>query len=397
MSSARRSRPDPTPTDLQRRALAAYELGGVSAEGARSAALAVIAEATADPVAHVVALRALALATRRIEGAREALRIIRDAIALATAHGLAKHLAECRMTYAAILADTGRIDAALKQCDAARPQLRGTEGGRLLAQRALILSRASRTEEALADYSRALPLLRAAGDTIFQVNLLMNRANVFAYIGRINAAERDLVDAIALANTRGLRDYAAQAAENLGFIMTRKGDVPAALRLFGEAIDHHDGYLRFTAIHDRAEALLAVGLAEEASRSLHAAIDAVAAAGFAVDVAEWQLMAAQASLASGDAQTAISYARKARTEFRKQGRPRWALLAQHLEIRARWTEGERTARLATAARDAHAKLAAAGWQVVRVWEHESLDAAIAAVVAALNGRLTGRAAPDSTG
>jgi DNA mismatch endonuclease, patch repair protein len=48
-------------------------------------------------------------------------------------------------------------------------------------------------------------------------------------------------------------------------------------------------------------------------------------------------------------------------------------------------------------RAADAALAAAGWQVVRVWEHESLDAAIAAVVAALNGRLTGRAAPDSTG
>ena len=48
-------------------------------------------------------------------------------------------------------------------------------------------------------------------------------------------------------------------------------------------------------------------------------------------------------------------------------------------------------------RAADAALAAAGWQVVRVWEHEPLDAAIAAVVAALDGTLTGRAAPDSTG
>jgi len=48
-------------------------------------------------------------------------------------------------------------------------------------------------------------------------------------------------------------------------------------------------------------------------------------------------------------------------------------------------------------RAADAALAAAGWQVVRVWEHEPLDAAIAAVVAALGGRLTGREAPDSTG
>jgi DNA mismatch endonuclease (patch repair protein) len=48
-------------------------------------------------------------------------------------------------------------------------------------------------------------------------------------------------------------------------------------------------------------------------------------------------------------------------------------------------------------RAADAALAAAGWRVVRVWEHEPLDAAIAAVVAALGGRLAGREAPDSTG
>jgi len=37
-------------------------------------------------------------------------------------------------------------------------------------------------------------------------------------------------------------------------------------------------------------------------------------------------------------------------------------------------------------RAADAALAAAGWRVVRVWEHESLDAAIAAVVAALTAQ-----------
>jgi DNA mismatch endonuclease (patch repair protein) len=36
-------------------------------------------------------------------------------------------------------------------------------------------------------------------------------------------------------------------------------------------------------------------------------------------------------------------------------------------------------------RAADAALAAAGWQVVRVWEHEPLDEAISAVVAALGG------------
>jgi DNA mismatch endonuclease (patch repair protein) len=48
-------------------------------------------------------------------------------------------------------------------------------------------------------------------------------------------------------------------------------------------------------------------------------------------------------------------------------------------------------------RAADAALAAAGWQVVRVWEHEPLEAAIAAVVAALGGTLTSREAPDAAG
>ena len=36
-------------------------------------------------------------------------------------------------------------------------------------------------------------------------------------------------------------------------------------------------------------------------------------------------------------------------------------------------------------RAADAALAAAGWSVVRVWEHESIEAAVAAVIAALGG------------
>ncbi len=48
-------------------------------------------------------------------------------------------------------------------------------------------------------------------------------------------------------------------------------------------------------------------------------------------------------------------------------------------------------------RAADAALAAAGWSVVRVWEHEPLDAAIAAVVAVLGGRLARSEAPDSSG
>jgi DNA mismatch endonuclease, patch repair protein len=49
-----------------------------------------------------------------------------------------------------------------------------------------------------------------------------------------------------------------------------------------------------------------------------------------------------------------------------------------------WYWGPKLTRNVERDRTADAALLAAGWQVVRVWEHEPLDAAVAAVIAALN-------------
>jgi CHAT domain-containing protein len=350
-------------TDLQRRAEAAYALRTVAPEQARSAALAVIAEAGTDAAASVLAHRALGLALRHLVGPTSGLPVLRDAVRLADKHGLVRAAAEARVTHAAVLADLGRIDAALAECDRAATVLRGGDAGPLFAQRALILSRAGRNEEALADYGRALPLLRATRNISFQGLVYLNRANVLAYLGRVNAAERDLRTGMTLAHAHGMHELLSQLSGNLGFILVRKGNIPGALRVFGEALNQPTGYIRFGATYDRAEALLRVGLATEARESLESLIDEVAAAGFVVDLAEWHLMLAHAALAEGDSASALSFAGTASGEFRKQGRPRWALLARHLQVRARWASGERTTQLATAARDAHAKLATAGWQV----------------------------------
>lgn len=363
-ASSDRTQPDAQPgTKLLRRAEGAYALRTVAPEQARAEALAVIAEGDDDPVATVIAQRTLALALRHLVGPTAGVHVVREAIRLATQHGLHRPAAEARVTYAAILADLGRIDAALVECDRAAAVLRGNDAGPLFAQRALILSRAGRNEEALSDYSKALPLLRATRDTAFQVLAYMNRANVLTYIGRITAAERDLRTGIALAQAHEMRAVLAMLSANLGFVMTRKGNIPLALRHFEDSLRGPQGYVLWGAVYDRAEALLGVGLANEARESLEAHIGDVADAGFAVDIAEWHLMLAHAALTGDDPEAAHSFARKAFGEFTKQSRPRWALLARQLEIRARWASGERTAKLATGARDTHAKLAAAGWQV----------------------------------
>ena len=242
------------------------------------------------------------------------------------------------------------------------PFSKGKDAGPLLAQRALILARAGRSEEA----GRARPSTAAttpAHDVRFQCLLFMNRSNLLAYLGRLPAAERDLRNGIELAKTHGLQEEVVALSENLGFLKSRGGDIPAALRLFAEALEGAGKAPRPAATHDRAEALLIAGMPGEARESLEKRVDDVERAGFAVDLAEWHLLLAQAALMEGEAEVARASAQRALTEFRAQGRARWALLAQQLVIRARWASGERTTALSRAARDAHARLWTAGWQV----------------------------------
>jgi tetratricopeptide (TPR) repeat protein len=354
---------EPAPTELQRRAEAVYAQLWVAPEKAKTAAQAVIAEATSDPSAQVMAMRALALAVRQSAGPTVSINVLRQAVRLGERRQLGRCLAEARMTYAALLADVGKIPAALSECERAAAVLRGRDAGPLFAQRALILARAGRSEDALADFAKALPLLRARHDVQFQCLLFMNRSNLLAYLGRLAAAERDLRSGIELATAHGLHDQVGLLSENLGFVKARGGDIPAALQLFAQALEGAEKAPAFAATHDRAEALLNAGMPGEARQSLERHIDEVAQAGFAVDLAEWHLLLAQAALMEGEADLARSAAQRALTEFKRQGRARWALLAQQLVIRARWASGERTMALSRAARDAHAKLWTAGWQV----------------------------------
>ncbi|HZV27179.1 MAG TPA: CHAT domain-containing tetratricopeptide repeat protein [Acidothermaceae bacterium] len=350
-------------TQLQRRAEAVYAQVPVAPARAEATARRLIGEAKCDPTAQVMAMRALALTVRLSAGPNESIKILREAVRLGERRHLGRCLAEARMTYAALLADVGRISTALAECDRAAEVLKGKDAGPLLAQRALILARAGRSEEAMSNFARALPLLRAANDIHFQCLLYINRSNLLAYLGRLGAAERDLQSGIALARTHGLHDRVVVLSANLGFLKVRGGDIPAALRLFAEALEGAGNAPRLVATHDRAEALLVAGMPGEARESLEQRVDDVERAGFAVDLAEWHLLLAQAALMEGEAEVARASAERARTEFRAQGRARWALLAQQLVIRARWASGERTTALSRAARDAYAKLWTAGWQV----------------------------------
>ncbi len=353
----------PADPELLRQAQATYRLCASAPQEAHDKALDIASRADGNPLARIAAMRTMGRALRILEGPTAAARVLREAIALGERLGLAEPLAEARITYAANLADLGRVDEALAECDKAAAVLRGADAGPLLAQKALVLCRAGRTDEAFVLFARALHLLRVRNDVDFQCLVRMNRANLHAYLGRLGEAERDLRTGLALAEKYSLRHIGQQIAGNLGFIALRRGDIPTALRLLDEAVRGAPQYMRFTLTRDRAETLLMCGLAEEARSCLEEVIGDVGKAGFAVDIAEWHMLLAHAALIEGDATAAYAFARQATSEFRQQKRAGWAKLSRHLEIRARWTGGERTAVLARAARNAATELTTAGWQV----------------------------------
>src|SRR5439155_4000216 len=109
------------------------------------------------------------------------------------------------------------------------PDLRGVDRARARAQRAAILQLLGRLDEALADYSAALPQLRAAGDWMWVWRALSNRGVVRGHRLELAAAEADLREAAALAQRQEMPLPAAYARQNLGWIATLAGDVPAAL------------------------------------------------------------------------------------------------------------------------------------------------------------------------
>ena len=269
------------------------------------------------------------------------------------------------MSLVVALADAGRTADALDEAERARPLLKGADLSRLLAQRALVLQRIGRYEDALACYRQSLPGLRRDGDSLWEARLLGNRGPMRAYLGDHRGAVNDLKRCAAVAEANGLWNQLARAWQNLGFAMSLVGDVPAALELLDNAaeVGQQRGFDDSSLVLDRAEALLAAGLGSEAADWASTALLGLDERGLAYDAAEARLLFARAALSAGRPQDARAAAERAATEFAQQRRPAWTRLARQVSVLARWDAGERGAALTRAARITADDCAAAGWTV----------------------------------
>ncbi len=360
--------PDPAVRRLTD-ALALLEEVTRNPRGARDRALALI-EAVPHDEAACVALRALGLANTWLGDLPAARSALRRAVALGERRGYLLRTGQARTSLLVSLAEAGNIQAALAEATLAEAAFAALPDGRLEQARlqvnlGLVLHRKGRTTEALACFDAAEPVLRERGDAHWEALMLNLRGILLAYRGNHTETTRDLTRAAQLASDNGFEALHHRALCNLGFAALRAGDLPRALRVLDEArlVGEQLGRPINSVLSDRADTLLAAGLAHEARQYAEQAAQGHERNGFVLNAAEARLSAANAALAAGDASAAADYAHKARVAFTRQRRPGWAAEARFVEQAARFAAGERSVRLLRDLVRNAAQLEQAGWLV----------------------------------
>jgi CHAT domain-containing protein/tetratricopeptide (TPR) repeat protein len=330
-----------------------------------AAAVAAQARAAHDVAAAAIAERARGLAALHIANAGTAMRHLRAAIALGRRAGSPSLAAEARMTLAYVLNGRGRSRQAIREINAAIVDLDGVERARAEAQRGTILAFLGQADEALASFRRALPVLRRAGDHVWVQRVLSNRAVIYGYQNELTAAVRDLREAEGLCDQHGLGLSAGFVRQNLGWIETLRGDVPAALSHLDmaeqrfRALGSRLGFI----LADRSELLLSVRLLSEARQTGEQAVRQIEREGQQIVLPEARLILARAAALDGDSAYAVDQARRAVSEFARQQRPHWAALARFVLLSSRLSENRPPRDIVRQFEQAADALTATGWTV----------------------------------
>lgn len=342
------------------------------------------ARTTGDHCAESMAERALGLVARERHDVDLSAAHLRRAVRIAERRGFPVAAGEARMSLIGTLVMRGDLRGALREADRAAAVLSGVELARLDVQRASVLFTQGRLDEALAGFTRALPRLSRAGDTLWMARLHNNRGLVHLQRGALAAAEADHRRAEQLHLELGQHRSVAHARQNLGLVASRRGDVPQALAAFDQVQAYFDslGTTDASSIDMRCLTLLGARLVSEARDCAETAVAMLTREGRDGYAAMAHLRLAEAALLQGDLVRAATAADDARRAFTHQDRPAFAARARGLALRAAWLGGERSPALLRSARSTAEALADAGFAV------ESLDAELLVVRLALDlGRL----------
>ncbi len=244
----------------------------------------------------------------------------------------------------------GRTEYGLRLLDRAEALVAADERGILLIQRGLLFMRRWREGEALRMFDDAIVLLQGnPAETANLAAALLNRSFVHLNAGNVRQARPDLVWCSRVAAEGEHPLIAAKALHNLGYCDLLAGDIPAALQLFDEAANAYQlsasGNLPVLAM-DRARALLAIGLADDAASELDSAMASFRRQRLDYDLAEAELARAEAALAAGEPAAARRWAAAAKRRFARHGNDACACLAELTQLRARANSRGRPASIA---------------------------------------------------
>lgn len=268
------------------------------------------------------------------------------------------------ITLSFCVAETGSLDDGLEQLARAGQQvatvpddeLRSELSGIVHTNRGVLLCRVGRLEEGIDHLELGISfkerrLAEATGDRAALAESLVialsNRGNAYGEIHRIDLATSDLNRSIDLATEHDLPIRAAIATHALGNVHQRGGDIPAALRSYkvaDKAFQELEPGLLLRLRIDQAEAMISVGLADEAARHLDEVLPELRKQRIGQDIAEAELFRAAAALLDDDEATAKRMANSAQRKLIRRGSPAWAAVAALIALRVdvlRALEGRR--------------------------------------------------------
>ena len=247
--------------------------------------------------------------------------------------------------------ERGHLRRGFRLLDEAEPLLPAHLRGILYGQRALLCRRSGRYDDAFAQYDAAVTELTNLGSPLDLVKVLSNRSLLYLDVGRVGPARADLTRAARIAERNGIVLQSAIITLNLGCLDVLAGDLPSALRAFTIARRGYEvvapGRLANLAF-ERAKALLAAGLVDEADAELATAIDRASEQQLSNTVVEALLSRAEAALLGDRPEVAVTWARQARSLLLGRGNARRAASAALLQLRAEQAAGTTTVTAASA-------------------------------------------------
>jgi CHAT domain-containing protein len=378
--------------DLLSEARAAFELATIDPPRARQMAegLQPRAQEIGDWATVSVCFHAIGVAAKLQSDLAGSQTALTSAIRAARRAGSAELTAEARVSMAGTLILSGRTTQALRVITSAVADLDGVAAAKARTQQAAILQLAGRDDRALAVLRLALPVLRRSGEADWTARALSNRSLLHITRRSFRLAEADLLAAQRLCAEHQLTSWSAYVEHNLGWLMSSRGEVIAALEHFDAAEQMYRvlGSEAIGALQEgKAKLFLAVRLMQEARASAEEAVAAHQRQQRKLQAVDAQLLLSTVALVQGDYSVAEAAAIAAYRGFRRLDRPsgvalaKWAIAQAEVAADAGAVKPSRLRHLAE-------ELANAGWLV------PSLDARLAAGRLALAGGSLTRAQDD---